>query len=198
MLVALLCLAFTAVYAYVYDKGTSHTLAALLLLDMLKEDLGVPLWLYQTGDDVRHSGALAAAPSCHWLLVVSMGSVDVLYSAGVALSGHFAIAVSLFWCSSLLLNLAKVIALDRPCRRSRVSRWSIRQKDHRVWKAILGRGVYTAKSLFVDACCGDGRLVSVSWLKVAEGDLWLTRKTVIEHTERWPPPVAVRKAQVVG
>ncbi|CAB1105428.1 unnamed protein product [Ectocarpus sp. CCAP 1310/34] len=171
-----LCLAFTAVYAFVYDKGTSHTLAALLLLDMLKNDLGVPLWLYQTGDDVRLSGALAAAPSCHWLLVVSMGSVDVLYSAGVAQAGHFAIVVS----------------------RSRVSRWSIRQKDHGVWKAIVGRGVYTARSLFVDACCGDGRLVSVSWLKVAEGDLWLTRKTVIEHTERWPPPVAVRKAQVVG
>lgn len=198
MLLAFFCLSCTALYAYWYDKGTSHTLAALLLLDMLKEDLGVPLWLYQTGDDVRLSGALAASPSCHWLLVVSVGSVDVVYSTDFARAWLFGVAVSLFWCSLLLLNLVKVIALDRACSRSSVSRRRIRQKDHKVWKAIFGKGVYTAKSLFMDACCGDGRLLSVSWLKIAEGDRWLTRKTVIGHTVRWPPPAAVRKAQVVG
>ncbi|CAM9270594.1 unnamed protein product, partial [Ectocarpus sp. 12 AP-2014] len=198
MFVGFFCLSGTALYAFAYDKGTSHTLAALLLLDLLKRDLGVPLWVYATGDDVRLSRALAAAPGCHWLMVVSMGSVEVVYSAAFEYAGLFAIAVSSFWSSLLLLNLIKVVALDRACRRSGVSRRNIRQKDHGLWKKVLGKGIYTAKSLFVDACCGDGRLLSVSWLKFAEGDLWLTRNTVIGHTERWPPPVAVRKAQVVG
>lgn len=198
MFVAFFCLSGTALYAYAYDKGTSHTLAALLLLDLLKRDLGVPLWVYATGDDVRLSRALAAAPGCHWLMVVSMGSVDVVYSATFGHARLFAMAVSSFWSSLLLLNLAKVIALERACRRSGVSRRNIRQRDHGMWKRVLGKGIYTAKSIFVDACCGDGRLLSVSWLKFAEGDLWLTRNTVIGHTERWPPPVAVRKAQVVG
>lgn len=198
MLVACCCFLFTILYVYWYNKGTSHTLAALLLLDMIRADLGVPLWLYQTGDDARLSGAMAAAPSCHWLIVVSMGSVDVLYSAEYDRARLCAIAISSFWFSLLVLNLVKVIALDWACRRAGVTRRRIRQKDHRAWKAIFGKGVYTAKALFDDACCGDGRLLSVSWLKIAEGDHWLTRNTVIGHTGRWPPPAAVRKAQVVG
>lgn len=198
MFVAFFCLSGTALYAYAYDKGTSHTLAALLLLDLLKRDLGVPLWVYPTGDDVRLSRAMAAAPGCHWLMVVSMGSVEVVYSAAFEYAGLFAVAVSSFWSSLLMLNLAKVVALDRACRRSGVTRRCIRQRDHGIWTKVFGKGIYTAKSLFVDACCGDGRLLSVSWLKFAEGDLWLTRNTVIGHTERWPPPVAVRKAQIVG
>lgn len=203
MFVGLFCLSGTALYAYAYDEGTSHTLAALLLLDLLERALGVPLWMYASwmyasGDDDRLSRALAAVPGCHWLMVVSVGLVDVVYSAGFEYAKLFAIAVSSFWSSLLLLNLVKVFALERACRRLGVSRRNIRQKDHAVWKKIFGKGIDTAKSIFVDACCGDGRLLSVSWLKFAEGDLRLTRNSVIGHTERWPPPVAVRKAQIVG
>lgn len=53
----------------------------------------------KTGDGVRRSGVVpAAAPSCHWLIAVGMGSVDVLCSAGFAQAAFRDIRFVIFWC----------------------------------------------------------------------------------------------------
>lgn len=182
------------VLGWFFNTGSFHIMVALLFVDWLREEVG-------TGTHRRThlSNCLAAYGLTHWLLVASLGMVEVVFSVGSTAGRGFGLAVSIFWSVLLVYNAYKIASLSRALRRLGLARGRRTFGDADKWRELLGERAPLALGLFQDTRCGDGRFHAIGPLKLSPLDSVVPLKLKqVGNTHVWPGECLSGRAEFVG
>ena len=170
------------ILGWIFNTGSFHILFALLCVDWLREEVGTG-----TYRRTHLSNCLAAYGLTHWLLLASLGLVDVAFSVVPAAGRSFGVAVSFLWSGLLFYNFFKIASLSRALKRRGLARGRRVFGEADKWRQVLGERAPLAFGLFQDTRCGDDRFHAIGPLKVSPLESVAPLELLqIGHTQVWP------------